>query len=841
MAAPLQADHDAAPIERWFASRGWTPFIFQRECWCAYLAGESGLLHAPTGTGKTLAVWLGPVIESLHHADTQADGPRVLWLTPLRALAGDTADALSESLRAVGSGWTVELRTGDSPSSLKARQRERLPSALVTTPESLTILMSYPGWAERFRSLRCAVVDEWHELIGTKRGVQTELALARLRAACPHLRTWGVSATLGNLDEAAATLVGSAAPAARLIKGAESKRIEIQTLLPESIDRFPWAGHIGVALADQVLAAIDAAGATLLFTNTRSQAEIWFRTLLTRRPDLLGKLALHHGSLDRDIRLEVERLLRADRASRSELRCVVCTSSLDLGVDFAPVDQVIQVGSPKGVARFVQRAGRSGHRPGAPSRIVCVPSHALEIIEFAAARDAISTGALESRPPLRKPLDVLAQHLVTAGMGGGFDEADLLAEVRTTHAFADLTDEEWGWAMDFVGRGGPALTAYPQYARVAAENGRWTVRERRIATLHRMGIGTIVGDAAVRVQYQSGRTLGTIEESFISRLRTGDRFVFAGQTLELLRLREMTAYVRRATNRRGAVPRWNGGKMPLSTQLAHAVRSRLDLANQGLFDSPEMLAAKPLLDLQREMSVLPGPDDLLIETLRTGDGHHAFLFPFAGRLAHEGLGAVLALRLTRLQATSVQAVANDYGVELLGAEPFHLDEPGWRALLTTDHLLDDLLEALNATELARRQFREVARVAGLTHQGYPGRVKPTRQLQASSDMFFEVFSQFDPGNLLLTQAMREVLDAQLEVRRLRDALDAAARARLVLVCPADLTPLSFPLWAESLRATNASSESWEQKVRKMVVRLEARSVAPAPTAKSRRRSRAPVA
>ncbi|MBL0922334.1 MAG: DEAD/DEAH box helicase, partial [Phycisphaerales bacterium] len=487
--------------ERWFASRRWTPFQFQRDCWRAYLAGESGLLHAPTGTGKTLAVWLGPILESIRKDDLAAHGARVIWITPLRALAGDTADALAEAASALGSHWTIDVRTGDTPSRRKSLQRDRPPSALVTTPESLSILMSYEDWPARLRSVRCVVVDEWHELLGTKRGVQTELALARLRAVCPELRTWGVSATLGNIEEAAAALVGTN-HSARIVRGAAPKRVEVETLLPASLDRFPWSGHIGTALAERALDAIDRAGTTLLFTNTRSQAEIWFRTLLGMRPDLLGRIALHHGSLDQDIRAEIERLLRAGRGRESSLRCVVCTSSLDLGVDFGPVDQVIQVGSPKGVARFVQRAGRSGHRPGAPSRIVCIPSNALELIEFAAARDAIEAGELESRPPLRKPLDVLAQHLVTAGMGGGFDASELLQEVRTTYAFADLTDEEWGWTLDFVGRGGPALTAYPEYARVGpGEDGRWRVRERRIATLHRMGIGTIVADSAVRVQY----------------------------------------------------------------------------------------------------------------------------------------------------------------------------------------------------------------------------------------------------------------------------------------------------------------------------------------------------
>ncbi len=831
---PIQADSRGAAVDEslrpalgWFRERGWTPFPFQIECWAAYLRGQSGLLHSPTGSGKTVAVWLGPVLEGVRSSGDATPGLKALWLTPLRALAADTTLALQQACDALGVGWRVESRTGDTSSSVKLRQRRTMPDALVTTPESLSILQSYEDWRERFAALRCVVVDEWHELMGTKRGVQTELALSRVRGACPGVRTWGLSATLGNMDEAARALVGISGPPATIVRGDAPKRVEVETLLPRTIERFPWAGHIGVSLAEEVIGAIERAGTTLLFTNTRSQAEIWFRTIIGKRPDLIGKVALHHGSLDREIRTEVEDLLRRFGEGGSALRCVVCTSSLDLGVDFAPVDQVIQVGSPKGVARFIQRSGRSGHRPGATSRIVCVPSHALELIEFAAARDAIGSGELESRPCQRGALDVLAQHLVTAAMGGGFDEEALRREVRTTLAYAELSDEEWTWAMDFVRRGGPALTAYPQFARVTEDNGRWRVEDRRIATMHRMSIGTIVGDMAVRVQYQRGRVLGTIEESFISRLQPGDRFVFAGSVLELIRLREMTALVRRATNRRGIVPRWNGGKMPLSTQLARAVRRRMAEAIAGRYDGPEMEAVRPLLELQQALSIIPAPDELLIETIETRDGHHAFLFPFAGRLAHEGLGAVLAQRVTRRRSSSVQAVVTDYGVELLSNEPMELTEDDWRSLLSTKNLIEDLLAALNSTELARRQFREVARIAGLTHQGFPGRLKPSRQLQASSDMFFDVFREFDPDNLLLTQASREVMNAQLEIRRLRAALEDSAGATIRLVRPGDLTPLAFPLWAESLRATTTSSETWEQRVRRMVTTLEERAERPA--------------
>jgi ATP-dependent Lhr-like helicase len=818
-----------------FAERDWAPFKYQREVWDAYRAGKSGLIHAPTGTGKTLAAWLGPLLEGTANDD---DGSRcrVVWLTPLRALAHDTVRALTEAAEAVGSPWAVELRTGDTPQSVKTRQRRKLPACLVTTPESLTILLSYAGTGDMLRDLRCVVVDEWHELLSTKRGVQAELALARLRALAPDVRTWGLSATIANLDEAMDALLGPTIPDARraLIRGAEPREINVETIMPGEVDRFPWSGHIGIALLDETLDAIRSARSTLLFTNTRSQAEIWFRAILHRAPDLLGAVALHHGSLDRDIRRQVEQLVAGDR-----LRCVVCTSSLDLGVDFTPVDQVIQVGSPRGVARLMQRAGRSGHRPGVPSRILCVPTHAIELVEFAAARDAVTDRAVEPRRPLERPLDVLVQHLVTMALGGGFDEAALKDEVRTTRAFRSLTDEEWSWAMQFVSTGGPALGAYPQHARIApGDDARWVVPDRRIQRTHRMSIGAITSDSVMRVKFQSGRTLGTIEESFIARLSPGDRFVFAGRVLELLRVRDMTAWVTRVSTKSGIVPRWNGGKMPLSSELAAAVRRRLDRAIDGDFEGPEMTLARPMLELQRRWSVLPRSDELLIERTTTREGHHAFLFFFAGRHAHEGLGALLAHRLARLSPRSVSATVNDYGLELLSPDPFDLDEPAWRRLISADRLIDDLLDCVNSSELARRQFREIARIAGLIFQGYPGAQQSVRHLQASSELFFDVFTEYDPGNLLLDQARREVLSDQLEVRRLAGALEQAASMRIVTTDPDRLTPLAFPLYAETLRTQHVSSEAWSKRIARMVSSLERAAAGEEQPQKSRRMKRA---
>ena len=383
-------------IEGWFTTRGWTSFAFQREVWQRYLAGESGLIHAATGTGKTYAAWLGPLMEWMAMSGEglrAPEGVRVLWITPLRALAADTESALAEPLAGLNIPWTLESRTGDTTATVRRRQRDRLPNALITTPESLSLFLTRPDASTRFQELRLVVVDEWHELMATKRGVQVELALARLRRMQPRLRTWGLSATLGNLESARDTLLGVGRPGS-LVQGHIPKAIRVDALLPPDIERFPWAGHLGTTLLPQVIGAIEEGQSAIVFTNTRSQAEIWFQAMLFERPDLAGSIALHHGSLDRKIRRDVETLLR-----RGKLKCVIATSSLDLGVDFTPVDRVLQIGSPKGVARLLQRAGRSGHQPGVESRVTCVPTHALELIEVAAVRDAIASNAIESNPP----------------------------------------------------------------------------------------------------------------------------------------------------------------------------------------------------------------------------------------------------------------------------------------------------------------------------------------------------------------------------------------------------------------------------------------------------------
>lgn len=813
-----------AQAEGWFARRGWEVFDFQRAVWQAAVQGKSGLLHSGTGSGKTYAVWFGALL----HAEPRLGQPelpastsglRVLWITPMRALAADTLRALQAPLAELLPQWQAGMRTGDTTSGERARQMKSLPQALVTTPESLSLLLSQADAQQRFARLDAVIVDEWHELMGNKRGVQVQLALARLRRWRPGMVVWGLSATLGNLEQSLQALLGpTAAEQGVLVRGEQRKRIVIDTLLPPQPARFAWAGHLGMQMLPAVVAEIEASGSTLVFTNTRSQAELWYQNLLDARPDWAGIIALHHGSLDREVRDWVEQGLRDGR-----LKAVVCTSSLDLGVDFTPVERVLQIGSPRGVARLLQRAGRSGHSPGRSSRATLVPTNSLELVEAVAAQDAVAAGRVEQRPVPETPLDVLVQHLVTIALGGGFQADALFAEVRQAWSYRDLRLEQWQWALDFVVRGGQSLTAYPEYHRVTrGEDGVYRVEVPAIARRHRMNIGTIVADASLHVQYMKGGRIGTIEEGFIARLRPGDRFLFGGRVLEFVRVHEMTAWVRRSTAGSGAVPRWQGGRMPLSSTLAHAVLDRLQQAEQQQFDGPEMQAVQPLLALQDAWSALPTGERLVVEALKSREGHHLFFYPFAGRLVHMGLASLLAWRLASTRAATFSIAVNDYGFELLGAEEVEMHRLApqqAQALFSEDQLLEDVLASLNATELSQRRFREIARIAGLVSQGYPGQHKSARQLQASSALFFEVFRKHDASNLLLTQAQREVLEQELELERLRSTL-AELRARtMTLVQLERPTPFALPLMVERFRE-KLSTEKLADRVARMLRDLE---------------------
>jgi ATP-dependent Lhr-like helicase len=819
MMLPAQAQAAEERFRAWYAQRGWSPFDFQEEMLAQMLAGRSGLLNAPTGSGKTFALWL-PILAADFARKGEASfepgqGLQALWITPLRALSQDIAQACQQACEGWGLPWRVECRNGDTAPSVKERQRRQMPEGLVTTPESLHVLIAGRQHADRFRSLRVVVIDEWHELLGSKRGVQVELALAHLRALVPGLQVWGISATIGNLAQSLEVLLHPAQGEGVIVRSKLGKRIEVESLLPETVERFPWAGHLGIRMAKQVLEKIAASRSALIFTNTRAQAEIWYQTLLQEQPELAGLLAMHHGSLSQELRAWVEEALH-----QGSLKAVVCTSSLDLGVDFRPVDTVIQIGGPKGIARFLQRAGRSGHGPGELSRIFFVPTHSLELIEAAALRQAVEQGIIEERRPLEQPLDVLIQYLLTLAVGDGFHPAQAWAEARNTYAYRELDEADFRWALDFIRTGGSSLAAYDEYRKVEVdEAGVYRITDRAIARRHRLSIGAIVSETSLTVKFASGGRLGTVEESFISQLSPGDTFWFGGRCLELLRVRNLEVQVRKSSANKGAVPRWMGSRMQLSSQMSALLRAQLDDYLRQDFRSPETELLRPLFDLQSQLSALPSPRQCLIEAIRSREGHHVFVYPFEGRVVHEVLAALCAWRMAQIRPISFSIAMNDYGFELLSDQEPPLAEALEAGLFSTWQLGPDLQRSINETEMTQRRFREIAAIAGLLFKGFPGKAVSSKHLQASAALLYRVFREYDPGNLLLAQAYREVLDLQVDEERLRSVLERLGGQAQLLTRPPRFTPFCFPIMVDRLRE-RLSSEKLEDRVRRLTQQLE---------------------
>ena len=830
-----------APIEAWFSRQGWTPMAFQRECWQAYLAGESGLLQVPTGSGKTYAAVMGPIAELLaeRRSATQAPGRlHLLVITPLRALSRDLALAIEEPIQAMGWPLRVGIRNGDTSSHERSKQLRTPPEILITTPESLSVLLANPKAPQLFTGLQAVVLDEWHELMGSKRGSQCELCLGWLRRLQPALRTWAISATIGNLQEAAQTALGLGAAASappRIVTAALQRDTAIRSLLPETIDGFPWGGHLGLRMYEQLVAGLDPAVSTLLFTNTRNQAERWHQCLRFACPEMEDALALHHSAIDRSEREAIEA-----RVKSGELRWVVCTSSLDLGVDFQPVERVVQIGSAKNLARLLQRAGRSAHCPGGTSQVLFMPTNALELLEVSAMRRGLSDGLVEHRRPPQLPLDVLLQHLTTLACGPGFEPAAELATVRRCWSFRALSDPQWQWCLQMLEHGGACLGAYPRYRKLvrcepgsdelAAEGApyRYRVLDKAITSLHRFNIGTITADRAVTVRFVRGAVLGHVEEAFISRLKPGEVFFFAGRQLEFVRLREMTAQVKATTRKSSTVPAWAGGQMALSDLLSQQLRDEVDRCAQGTLDSPELRALEPLLQRQADLSCLPKADQLLLEVCRSREGSHLFVYPFEGRFVHEGLGFLWAWRLARHRTSTITVSVNDYGFELLAPKGYPFEELiklHGDALLDVEHLDADLEQAVNLSELCRRRFRAIAQVSGLISQSMPGQNKTGGQLQISAALLFDVFLKHEPDHLLLEQARREVLEEQLERHRLQAALERMASSQWLLERIPRPGPLAFPLLVERLN-NRLSNESLLERVQRLISeaqRAEARA------------------
>ena len=797
------------------------PFKFQEEAWSYYAKGYSGLVNAPTGFGKTFSLFLAVVIEGINLAEQRdkkkaKDRLQLIWITPLRSLAKDIARAMREVLAELELDWHVGVRNGDTTQAEKLQQKKSMPEILLITPESLHLLLAQKNSSTLFGSLKCIVADEWHELLGSKRGILVELAVSRIKglqkAAQQHqLRVWGISATIGNIDEALQVIEPDPTAKRIIIKAKLDKKIIIKSILPDDIETLPWAGHLGLKLAYKLLPIIEKSKTTLIFINTRGQSEMWYQHLLNLEPELAGRIAIHHGSIDFELRNWIE-----DALHTGLLKAVIATSSLDLGVDFKPVDTVVQVGSPKGVARFLQRAGRSGHSPGETSKIYFLPTHALELVEAAAIKEAAKENKIESREPVIMAFDTLIQYLVTLAIGDGFDDKIIYEEVKNTHAFNMLLPEEWAWMMQFITSGGDSLTAYQEFKKVAKDetDGLWKVKSRQIAMRHRLHIGTIVSDAMLKVKFLSGGYIGMVEEYFVSKLKAGDSFTLAGRILEFVNIKDMTVVVRKSKQKKAMSPSWLGGRISLSSNLGTILRKKYNEVLHKTHQDEELDVVYPLFLVQEERSHVPKNNELLIEMINNREGFHLFAYPFEGRLVHEILAALVAYRLSKLIPITFSIAMNDYGFELLSDIEIPMDDAIAYEVFSPVNLTEDISLSINSTEMARRKFRDIACISGLVFQGYPGKYVANKHLQSSAGLFFNVFSDYDKHNLLLRQAYDEVFYQQIEEPRLAAALHRIQQSTIVITYPKKFTPLSFPIKVDSLRA-NMSSEELEHRIERM--------------------------
>ncbi len=789
------------------ATNNQSPFKFQEQTWAKYHNGFSGMVVAPTGFGKTFSVFLAVVIDYFNHPERYKKGIKLLWISPLRSLAKDLAKAMTAAVEDIGLDWEVAVRNGDTPSSVRRKQERLMPDVLIVTPETVHLLFSQKKNSRWFKNVACLAVDEWHELLGNKRGILVELVIARLLKLSEKLRVWGITATIGNLEEAGHVLIPYPELKTVMITAKENKKIKVVTVLPDEVEVLPWAGHLGKSMASKIIPIIHENKTTLIFTNTRGQSELWYQIILEADPDLAGLLAIHHGSIDKKLRNWIE-----DSISEGILKAVVCTSSLDLGVDFKPVDCVIQIGSAKGVARFMQRAGRSGHSPYEVSKIYMIPTHSLEIVEAAALKEAVQLKRVEARQPMVLTYDVMVQFMVTIAVGEGFIAKEIFDLLKSTHAFGMLTEDEFAWAIQFITQGGNTLKSYEEFHKVFKDDdGIYKVKSRRIAMLHRMNMGAIVSEAMLRVKFLSGGYVGMIEEYFISKLKPNDSFILAGRVLQLVMIKDMTAFVKISKAKKAITPSWLGGRLPLTSYMSHFLRKKLsDALNPGIRER-ELKFLHPLIARQSEYSHIPREDEFLVELINTKEGFHLFMYPFEGRLVHEVISALIAYRISRIKPLTFTIAMNDYGFELLSDQEMPLDDATIKQILSKENLMNDVIASINAAEMASRKFRDIAVISGLVVQTMPGRNQKTKSLQSSSGLIFRVLEDNEPNNLLLRQAYTEVFDQQLEEVRLKEAFERINLGKLIIKRTDNFTPLSFPIKVDSLRQS-LSSEKLDKRI-----------------------------
>ncbi|AZA57515.1 ligase-associated DNA damage response DEXH box helicase [Chryseobacterium shandongense] len=796
-------------IQQWMADKGISPFKFQTETWKKFGNGYSGMVVAPTGFGKTYSVFLALISDFLNRPEKYGKSLKMIWITPLRSLSKDIAKAMQEAIDEIGLDWAVGVRNGDTDPKVRQQQVKNMPEILVATPESLHLLLGQKKHQRFFQDLQTIVIDEWHELLGSKRGVMVELGISQLRKYVPKIKIWGITATIGNLDEAMEVLIPYDIKKTK-ITAKEKKKIDILSVFPDEVEILPWAGHLGHKLADKVVPIILNSNSTIVFTNTRSQSEMWYQLLLEAYPDFAGQIAIHHSSIDAHLRIWIE-----ENLSNGKLKAVVSTSSLDLGIDFKPVDTVIQIGSAKGVARFLQRAGRSGHSPFEISKIYCVPTHSLELIEVSALKEAVKNNVIEPRDPQVLCFDVLVQFLMTLAIGDGFYPNEMFSQIKETFAFQQMTDEEWKNILDFLTIGGKALKSYEEFHKVVIdETGLYKVTSRRISMLHRMNMGVIVSDAMLKVKFISGGYIGMVEEYFISRLKKEDKFILAGRVLEVAMIKDMTVFVR-ASKGKAFAPSYLGGRLPLSSNLGQFLRENLSGALNPKSSEKELKFLHPLLANQEERSHIPEEDEFLVELIKNREGYHLFMYPFEGRLVHEVMAALIAYRISKLAPISFSMAMNDYGFELFSDKQIPLNEDNLEQILTRDNLMTDVISSINAAEMARRKFRDIAVISGMVIQNFPGQQRSNKSLQSSAGLIFKVLEDYDPDHFLVRQSYTEVFNMQLQEQRLVEAFKRIEKSKVILKFANSFTPLSFPIKVDSLRQT-LSSEDLDSRIKRLV-------------------------
>ena len=807
--SPFENTNGFKVIQNWMAEKGISPFKFQIETWRKFGNGYSGMVVAPTGFGKTYSVFLALISDFLNHPEKYKSNLKMIWITPLRSLSKDIAKAMQEAIDEIGLDWTVGVRNGDTDPKVRQQQVKNMPEILVATPESLQLLLGQKNHQRFFQNLQIIVVDEWHELLGSKRGVIVELGVSQLRKYVPKLKIWGITATIGNLDEAMEVLIPYNIRKTK-VTAKEHKKIDIIPVFPNEVEILPWAGHLGNKLADKVVPIILESKSTIVFTNTRSQSEMWYQLLLDAYPDFAGQIAIHHSSIDAHLRIWIE-----ENLSNGKLKAVVSTSSLDLGIDFKPVDTVIQIGSAKGVARFLQRAGRSGHSPFETSKIYCVPTHSLELIEVAALKEAVKQNVIEPREPQVLCFDVLVQFLMTLAIGDGFYPEETYERIKQIYTFQEITDEEWKNILDFLTIGGSALKNYEEYHKVVVmEDGLFKVTSRKIAMLHRMNMGAIVSDAMLKVKFISGGYIGMVEEYFISKLKKEEKFILAGRVLEVAMVKDMTVYVRLSKGK-ALAPSYLGGRLPLSSNLGHFLREKLSGALNPKASEKELKFLHPLLINQEERSHIPKGDEFLVELIKNREGYHLFMYPFEGRLVHEVMAALIAYRISKLAPISFSMAMNDYGFELFSDKEIPLNEDNLSKFLTRENLMVDVISSINSAEMARRKFRDIAVISGMVIQNFPGQQRSNKSLQSSAGLIFKVLEDHDPNHFLVRQAYTEVFNMQLQEQRLVEAFKRIEKSKIVLKFANTFTPLSFPIKVDSLRQT-LTSESLDARIQKLI-------------------------